>query len=1546
MRVSGKRRVASQRRLLLEGLERRELMAADTAPVFYNPLIPTDVNGDFNVTPIDALMVINALNLQSTTGQQIGNGVSTVATKDSFNHMIDVNGDGNATALDALMVINQLNQGEGEPTILVGVQTQILSSTGVVQTPDVNGNYTLSAGEQFTLRVQGQDRRITPPPNQAQGIFNFYIDVDYSTVGNPDKELAEVLWGESQQLRFSDNLRGGTFTLNFAGASTGPITAVQDSFGFLNASATSANIRTAVGALAFSGGVSNVEVTSFVVTGERVFQIRYINAERRINQPDPVFTTAGTSLLSSNASPVTTAVSTSIDPSRGNVFSPAVAYPLNPVNSGLPVAYSNAPSGFLQATPGVGYSLEDIGGFSTTFLPDFAGADGPRTLVNIFDTAFRGSGSDTGAVQFSFDVSGATGKDILLLGGQAAAIPKENIAFPAPFQVRFVQNIQANPASATVNEDSGSNNIPVTATLIRGTSFRVVDVSDPPANVGVVSFPPNTPNPPNSSTVVFTPAANYFGPATFTYTVENNLGDRSTATVTVSVTARNDAPTILPGLSFSVGEDATTPLVITPSQIFSPGPLESTQIVALGVPALAAGQTGASITRNAAGNISIVPAPNYFGPVVFTVVGTDNGTNPANLFTTATVTVNVTAVNDKPESNVRTYTVAEDPTAPLSILASQLFRPGPSGVGAETTQTVVLTNVTAITAATAGTISLGTGGTSAVFNPASNFFGQFFFTAVARDNGIPAESSDPTTFTINITAVNDPPTAVADTGAAGFTISNVPGVVQQLDVMRNDSAGPGETTDTIQIVALGALTGTGASTSSISISTDGRRVLYTPGSGLFNVSQTFTYTIEDSGGLRSTATASVFIAPPVLPFAVADSLTLAEGAGATPIDVLVNDLVNTGATKRLISFTQPVLASAGTVVLLDNGTPTNLGDDRLSFTPSANFSGSTSFTYRMVDSATGSQESVGTVNITVNDVNDAPTLVNQSVNNGVEDTPLTIPSSVLLAGSSAGPNETNQTLTITNAVVTTPNAGTATVVGGNVVYTPARDFNGQVLVTFTATDSGTPALTDSAILTITVAARNDAPIAVGSSATTAEGVPLTIVGSNVVINDRPGPATALDELREQDVVLTGVSLATASAGTVSLVSGNVIFTPANFFNGDVVIGYTVADTASPALTAQGQLRVRVTEVNNSPVPVNAARNGFASLPTTVNLTSELASASRGAPNESAQTLRITRAIRNANTVGTVVLNTDGTISYTAPTGFSGADSFSYEVRDNGITNGVADPKTAIATVTMNIAPFQPSVVKGTVWVDDDKDGTIDRDEQLLAGVEVRLTGRSIGATSDITPRVVRTLATGNYSFEQLPPGTYTVSYVTPMALRDGSGPNTITKTIVAPGGASVAANFSTEGIDLRQFSTQNGNAALGIENLNTSYYGTFPNIKAKGVFGVVQANGVSAWTSRRDGNNGDFASSVFMEIVLADDKRTAFLTTVDFAGVVRTAVVSRQYLAVSDDMQGNSLVYVLARASELNFVPVGNSNGANGSPRVSARGYLQSIDQALADFDF
>ncbi len=86
---------ARTRRIRVEALERRELMAADLRGFQHNRFDPEDVNDDGAVSAADVLIVINSMNRN--------------AEPESTN-FIDVNEDGQRSPLDALLVINRLNR--------------------------------------------------------------------------------------------------------------------------------------------------------------------------------------------------------------------------------------------------------------------------------------------------------------------------------------------------------------------------------------------------------------------------------------------------------------------------------------------------------------------------------------------------------------------------------------------------------------------------------------------------------------------------------------------------------------------------------------------------------------------------------------------------------------------------------------------------------------------------------------------------------------------------------------------------------------------------------------------------------------------------------------------------------------------------------------------------------------------------------------------------------------------------------------------------------------------------------------------------------------------------------------------------------------------------------------------------------------------------------------------------------------------------------------------------------------------------------------------
>ncbi len=155
-----------------------------------------------------------------------------------------------------------------------------------------------------------------------------------------------------------------------------------------------------------------------------------------------------------------------------------------------------------------------------------------------------------------------------------------------------------------------------------------------------------------------------------------------------------------------------------------------------------------------------------------------------------------------------------------------------------------------------------------------------------------------------------------------------------------------------------------------------------------------------------------------LPDAVNDSATTNEDAPVT-VAVLANDSDPDGDTLTVISFS-PVA----------NGTVSCTTAGMCTYTPSANFSGTDTFSYTVSDSRGGTD--TATVTITVNPINDPPQADNISVTTP-KNTPITI--TLPVRDDNGDP--------LTCSLISPPSNGTVTVNANcTATYTPNSDFVG------------------------------------------------------------------------------------------------------------------------------------------------------------------------------------------------------------------------------------------------------------------------------------------------------------------------------------------------------------------------------------------------------------------------------------------------------------------------------------------------------------------------
>ncbi|QSZ42755.1 tandem-95 repeat protein [Sulfurimonas aquatica] len=806
-----------------------------------------------------------------------------------------------------------------------------------------------------------------------------------------------------------------------------------------------------------------------------------------------------------------------------------------------------------------------------------------------------------------------------------------------------------------------------------------------------------------SGDITFTPTLNFNGVATFKYT----LSDGTTTTVgsvDVTVTPLNDAPVAVADIA-SVDED--NPLTITSATLLandSDADGDTLSITAVDTP------LNATVVIETNGDITFTPDANFNGEATFNYTLSDG-----NLTDTATVSVTVASINDAPVAVDDVASTTEDLALviPVATLLSN-----DTDVDGDTL------SITAVTTQTGGSVTLVSG--DITFTPTLNFNGVATFKYTLSDGTTTTVGS----VDVTVTPLNDAPVAVADIASVD---EDNPLTITSATLLANDSDADG---DTLSITAVDT-----PLNATVVLETNGD-ITFTPDAN-FNGEATFNYTLSD-GNLTDTATVTVTVASiNDAPVAVDDVASTTEDlALVIPVATLLSN--DTDVDGDTLSITAVTTQTGGSVTLVS-------GD--ITFTPTLNFNGVATFKYTLSD---GTTTTVGSVDVTVTPLNDAPVAV-ADIASVDEDNPLTITSATLLANDSDADGDT---LSIT-AVDTPLNATVVIETNGDITFTPDANFNGEATFNYTLSDGN---LTDTATVTVTVASINDAPVAVDDVASTTEDLALVIPVATLLSNDTDVDGDTLS--------ITAVT--TQTGGSVTLVSGDITFTPTLNFNGVATFKYTLSDGNT---TTVGSVDVTVTPLNDAPVAVADIASVDEDNPLTITSATLLANDS----DADGDTLSITAVDTPLN--ATVVLETNGDITFTPDANFNGEATFNYTLSDGNLTD--------TATVTVTVA----SINDAPVAVDD----VVNTSEDILFTSTVNLNANDTDLEGDILTVTPGTLVTSNGgSLVLASDGSYTYTPVlnfngidtVDYTVTDGllSDTGTLTITVAAVNDAPIAVN--------------------------------------------------------------------------------------------------------------------------------------------------------------
>ncbi|MEP3225399.1 MAG: Ig-like domain-containing protein [Parasphingorhabdus sp.] len=774
-------------------------------------------------------------------------------------------------------------------------------------------------------------------------------------------------------------------------------------------------------------------------------------------------------------------------------------------------------------------------------------------------------------------------------------------------------------------------------------------------------------------TLNYVPDPDYNGPDTITYTISDGNGGTSTATVEINVAAANDAPIANP-IAPRANVDNTT-VSVSVAANFSDIDGDPLTFTANGLPA------GLSIDANGliTGTIASDASQTGVGIYMVTITADDgNGGTVDQTFTWTITNPAPIAVNDSASTS-------EDLPVNIPVLANDSDPDGDS-----------LTISTA-SAANGSVVILPDGTIDYTPDPDFNGIDTITYTISDGQGG-----TSTATVTVTVGAVNDPPVAVDD---ATVTDEETPVTIP---VLANDSDVDG---DPLTVTAATAPNGT------VVINPDGT-VTYTPDPD-FNGTDTIAYTISDGQGGTATAIVTVTVNPVNDPPVANDDVATTDEDTPITLNVLSNDtdvdgdpLTVTGATSPdgqvtinpdgTVTFTPdpdfngtttvtytisdgnggtstatvtltvdpvndaPVATpdvdqtdedTPVTVSVLDNdsdvdgdpltvtaatapnGTVVINPDGTLTYTPDPDFNGTDIITYTVSDGNGGFATTTAT--ITVNPVNDVPVALDDMITTP-EDAPVTIP--VLGNDSDAD----GDPLTVTDA--SSPNGTVVINPDGTVTFTPDPDFNGPTTITYTVSDG--QGGTTTATVMVDVTPVNDAPVVPPDVAATPEDTPVTL--------------SPLDNASDADGDPLVITSASSPNGTVVInPDGTITYTPDPNFNGTDVITYQVSDGNGGFTTAT--ITVTVSPVNDPPVAANDITSTDEEVPVVIPVLANDVDLD-GDP------LTVTAA--NAQN-GTVVINPDGTITYTPNLDFFGTDTITYTISDG---NG----GTSTATVTVMV----------------------------------------------------------------------------------------------------------------------------------------------------------------------------------------------------------------------------------------------------------------------
>ena len=731
----------------------------------------------------------------------------------------------------------------------------------------------------------------------------------------------------------------------------------------------------------------------------------------------------------------------------------------------------------------------------------------------------------------------------------------------------------------------------------------------------------------------YTPPAHFAGADLFQYTVSDGQGGTTTAQVTLNVAPGSSAPHTTDD-AYSGSED--TPLNVDAQHGLLTNDVDPNGDVLTVSRFDLTTAEGGTVVVNGDGSFTYRPRTDFHGPDSFTYDVSDGNGGLA----VATARIEVLSVNDNPVAGADVFTVTANTS--LVVAAANGLLVNDHDADGDSLQVI---GVDAVSEA-GGSITAGTDG-GFVYRPADGFSGDDHFVyRVSDGQGGVTEA--------RVTVTVEPEISTPTPGDDAFVVDEdgVLSVTAAGGVLLNDSDPNG---DALVVSAYDQNTEQGGF---VIMQADGG-FSYIPATDFFGEDH-FSYTVTDATGKRATATVAVTVNP----IAEVDDpsnrrLVLYDDFYEMNEDGVLAVATEGGVigTDNLDADGNPVVVSAYDAVTAHGSVAMN-PDGSFVYTPEADFYGRDSFTYT-IDNGQGAT-ATATVTMTVNSVNDLP-VATPNVATTTEDTPVVLNAADLLAGAYDPEGDSLSLHGVGNAT-----HGTALIdADGNIVFTPEANFSGEASFEYSVSD-GNGGLASS-VVTVSVTAVNDAPVAADDAFSVGEDAALLLSTADLLGNDGDPDGDALSVVSVQNAV-------NGSVGVEA--DGRIRFTPDADFHGTAGFDYTITDGSGLVSTAHAD--VTVAAVNDLPL---AGADMFV------------------AQEDSALVIRPAQLLGNDSDIdgdilqvhsvsdashGSVMIDGAGNVVFTAEANFYGEAGFSYTIDDGN--GGYATATAVVNVLGVNDAP--------------------------------------------------------------------------------------------------------------------------------------------------------------------------------------------------------------------------------------------------------------------